>query len=137
VRSDCPISNRYAPEIARLAERFTARGMAFRLVYPDPSEPPRRSRATSATSATDAGAARPEHHAVALAGATVTPEAAVFRAGRMVYRGRIDDSWTGFGEGRPEPSSRDLEDVLEAIAAGRDTPPRTTPAVGCFIADLR
>src|SRR5438309_409921 len=38
-RSDCPISNRYAPEVERLYERFHDRGIDFWLVYVDPSEP--------------------------------------------------------------------------------------------------
>jgi hypothetical protein len=32
VRTDCPISNRYVPEIQRLSEKFAARGIQFRLV---------------------------------------------------------------------------------------------------------
>src|SRR5262245_50952697 len=36
VRSDCPISNRYAPEIQRLYQRYSSRGFEFRLVYPEP-----------------------------------------------------------------------------------------------------
>ena len=35
-RTDCPISNRYAPEVRRLFERFHERGVRFWLVYPDP-----------------------------------------------------------------------------------------------------
>jgi tetratricopeptide (TPR) repeat protein len=37
-RTDCPISNRYAPELRRLGERFARRGVFFRLVYADPTE---------------------------------------------------------------------------------------------------
>ncbi len=36
--TDCPISNRYAPEVRRIAEAFGAKGVVFRLVYPNPSE---------------------------------------------------------------------------------------------------
>ena len=36
--TDCPISNRYAPEVRRLAETFGAQGVVFRLVYPNPAE---------------------------------------------------------------------------------------------------
>src|SRR5581483_2466179 len=32
--TDCPISNRYAPEVRRLVERFGGQGVVFRLVYP-------------------------------------------------------------------------------------------------------
>src|SRR6202521_3151199 len=42
---DCPISNRYAPEIQRLTEKFGPRGVVFRLVYPNPAESPDAIRA--------------------------------------------------------------------------------------------
>src|SRR5690349_8988813 len=35
VRTDCPISNRYAPEIERLHQKYKPRGVAFWLVYPE------------------------------------------------------------------------------------------------------
>jgi len=35
VRTDCPIANRYAPELRRLQDRFVRGGVAFWLVYPD------------------------------------------------------------------------------------------------------
>src|SRR5947207_12423471 len=35
---ECPISNRYAPEIRRLNAKFSARGMKFWLVYPNADE---------------------------------------------------------------------------------------------------
>jgi len=77
---------------------------------------------------------------VRAAQATVTPEAAVFvgdRAGpRMVYRGRIDDRYVDFGRMRPEPRKRDLQEALQALAAGSTLTPRTTTAVGCSIAPL-
>src|SRR5688500_3173993 len=37
-RIDCPISNRYAPELKRLHERFARAGVQFWLVYADPTE---------------------------------------------------------------------------------------------------
>jgi len=83
----------------------------------------------------------PRHELVRLAGATVTPEVAVFVAHpsepRMVYRGRIDDRAVDFGRSRPEARTRDLADVLDALRAGRTLTPRTTTAVGCVIAELR
>src|SRR5262245_42153775 len=36
--TDCPISNRYAPEVRRLAEKFMRQGVVFRLVYPNPAD---------------------------------------------------------------------------------------------------
>ena len=40
VRTDCPISSRYAPELHRIAVEFHSRGVSFWLVYPDPTETP-------------------------------------------------------------------------------------------------
>src|SRR5258707_6985714 len=79
----------------------------------------------------------PQHELVRLAGATVTPEVAVFVAHpsgpRMVYRGRIDDRAVDFGRARPQPRTRDLADVLDALTAGRGpTPPTPTPAGGAL-----
>src|SRR5262245_23493745 len=39
-RYDCPISNRFAPEIRRLYESYHSRGVEFYLIYVDPKEQP-------------------------------------------------------------------------------------------------
>src|SRR6059036_2067562 len=36
--AECPISNRYAPEVQRLHDKFTRQGVAFWLVYPNTGE---------------------------------------------------------------------------------------------------
>src|ERR1700730_2192216 len=38
-RTDCPISNRYAPEVRRLHALFAPTAVTFWLVYPDGKEP--------------------------------------------------------------------------------------------------
>jgi hypothetical protein len=138
VRTDCPISNRYAPEVRRLWQVHAPRGAAFYLVYPDPGEPVADIRRSTKDFGYPFPALRdPEHRLVARTGATVTPEAAVYdAAGRMVYRGRIDDRWAGLGRPRAAPTRRDLDEVLAALLAGERMVPRTTRAVGCFIPEL-
>jgi hypothetical protein len=141
VRTDCPIANRYAPELRRLQDRFARQGVAFWLVYADPSETPEAIRRHQRDFGLAFHALRdPQHELVKATQATVTPETAVFVPGaagaRMVYRGRIDDRYVDFGRSRPAPTSRDLREVLQALAAGSTLTPRTTPAVGCFIAPL-
>ena len=137
--TDCPISNRYAPEVRRIAATFGAQGVAFRLVYPNPAEGTPAIRQHMAAFAY-AGAARalrdPEHALVKAAGATVTPEAAVFAGGRLVYRGRIDDRYVDLGKERPAPTQRNLEAALTAAIAGKPIAVRETQAVGCFLSDL-
>lgn len=137
VQTDCPISNRYAPEVKRLYDRFASQHIAFHLVYPDPSQSPERILAHLKLYSYPCAAIRDPHHVlVAKAGATVTPEAAVFVGPSLVYRGRIDDRFIEFGRARIEPSQRDLEAVLLRLAHGETVPFRTTQALGCFISDL-
>jgi hypothetical protein len=141
-RTDCPIANRFAPTLEQLRREFEPRGVRFSLVYVDPAEPAGAIRAHMSEYGLHAAALRdPRHTLVALSGATITPEAAVYVTGegppRLIYRGRIDDRFVDFGLARPQPSKHDLREVLEALLAGRTMMPHTTPAVGCVIADLR
>lgn len=138
VRSDCPISNRYAPEVRRIWSEFTERGVSFHLVYADPAEPVATIRRATEDFAYPFPARRdPEQRMVARVGATVTPEVAVFDAARrLVYRGRIDDRWASLGRPRAAPTRRDLVEVLEALVAGERLVPRTTRAIGCYIPRL-
>lgn len=139
VRTDCPIANRYAPEIRRLHQAFASRGVVFWLVYPDADESVEAIRAHLKDYDYPMAALRdPRHALVELSGATVTPEVAVFSAeGRQLYRGRIDDRFVAFGETRATATSHDLERALEAALGGRAVEPATLPAVGCFIPPLR
>ena len=139
IRTDCPISNRYAPEVRRLHDRFAKSGVTFWLVYPDPGESREIIRDHIKEYEYRLTVLRdPEHKLVKLSGVQVTPEAAVFLpSGRMVYRGRIDDRYVAFGKVRPVPTMRDLEQVLKAVLEGKQVTNKTTTAIGCFIPDLR
>ena len=137
--TDCPISNRYAPEVRRIAEAFGSKGVAFRLVYPNPSEDARAIREHMAAYSYEGvveAVRDPKLALVKFAGATVTPEAVVVAGGKVVYRGRIDDRYVDLGRERPAPTRRDLFDALTAILDGKPAPLAKTQAVGCFISDL-
>jgi hypothetical protein len=130
---DCPISNRYAPEIARLDKTYSPAGIRFWLIYPGPD--------------ITGAAAEQQCHAYALtspvgrdpnlklakrSGVKVTPEAAVYRPdGRLIYSGRIDDRFVDYGVKRPEPTCHDLEQVLQAVLKGEPLSFRRQAAVGC------
>lgn len=66
--------------------------------------------------------------------ATITPEVFVKSAeGRIVYSGRIDDTFYSLGKRRNVISSNDLDNALTQLMAHREiTHPKTT-AVGCII----
>jgi hypothetical protein len=135
---ECPISNRYAPEIRRLHDAFTARGVHFWLVFPDPADSPAIIRRHLQEFDYPVRALRDaEHELVTRAGATITPEAAVYDSrGQLAYRGRIDDRYIRLGLERPKASRKDLEAALSATLAGAPVSEPTTSAVGCYIADF-
>lgn len=138
VRTDCPISNRYAPEIQRIFQKYASQGIAFWLVYPDPdSAPADISRHVKEFQLALKPLRDPRHSLVKRAGVRVTPEAAVFTPdGREIYHGRIDDRTVDFGKDRPEPTRRDLQDALDAVLNGKPVPDSMTLAVGCYISEL-
>ena len=140
-RTDCPISNRYAPEVERLRAELQPKGVTFWLVFPDPKETAGAIRNHMREYGYGMEALRdPEHRLVDLTGVRVTPEAAIFvpapDAVHMVYRGRIDDRYLDFGSMRPEPTTHDVERVLNLVLSGGPVAYETTTAAGCFIPEI-
>ena len=135
VSVDCPISNRYAPEIRRLHTKFGDKGVKFWLVYPNADESSEDIAKHIKEYQYECGILRdPKHRLVKAAKVRVTPEAALFEhTGGMLYRGRIDNRVADFGRERPAPTERNLEDALEAALAGKPVPHAITKAVGCYI----
>lgn len=141
VRTDCPISNRYAPLLHRIHDEFASKGVTFWQVYVDPRQTAKAIQQHVQEYDYGFGALQdPKHEMVKLTGAQITPEVAVFvpaeSGQRMVYRGRIDDQYVAFGITRPAPTKHDLRDVLEKVTEGKPIQETTTKAVGCFISDL-
>lgn len=136
VRTDCPISNRYAPAIRRISAKYEGKA-AFWLVYPDKSESAEKIRQHEREYSYKLPALRdPQRTLVKLAQARVTPEVAVFDTSRhLTYHGRIDDSYQDLGRARHAPTTHELEDGIQAALDGH-TPPANAPGVGCFISDL-
>ena len=138
-RSDCPVSNQFAPEIRGLFEKLHPQGVEFYLVYVDPNEKPEAIREhLRQYEYPCTGLRDPEHSLVAQTGATVTPEAVVFDGDwRIAYRGRINDEYVEVGKSRTSSIRHDLQEAIEATLAGRPVAEPVTRAVGCYIGDLR
>jgi hypothetical protein len=138
VRTDCPISNRYAPELIRLYKEFSSRAV-FYLVYADPANTAGVIHQHMAEYGYTFRALRdPGHDLVRLAKARVTPEAAVFSVrGQLLYHGRIDNRYVDFGKSMPQPTKRDLEQALRSVMAGKPVQVASTSAIGCFLADVQ
>jgi len=137
VNPECPISNRYAPEIQRMAKAFEPKDATFWLVYPDPDLSTETIRKHLKEYGYSLRALRdPRHLLVKRSQAKVTPGAAVFRAdGRLVYHGRIDDRFVDFGKERFAPTERDLENAVKACLANKTVSRAVTKAIGCYIAE--
>jgi thiol-disulfide isomerase/thioredoxin len=138
VRTDCPISNRYAPLIQELSAKYRA-GAAFRLVFPDKNESPDKIRAYLDEYGYTLPALRDPGHVLAKqTGAKVTPEVAVLNAAReLVYRGRIDNRYPDFGKARRAATTHELADAIEAANKGLPVAASSVDGIGCFISDLK
>lgn len=137
VSVDCPIANRFLPELEEIGGRATAAGLPLVYVYASPFE-------------TDGAVS--EHHrsyrlrhppyrdpgfqvAQAL-GASLTPEAVLLRSdGSIAYRGRVNDQYSAPGQGRPSPARHDLAEAVAAHLEGGWSGVRGLPAVGCRFRD--
>jgi thiol-disulfide isomerase/thioredoxin len=136
VRTDCPISNRYAPLLQEMSKKY-AQQVLFRLVFPDRTESDDKIRHYLQDYGYQWPAIRDVDHAlVKKAMAKATPEAAVFDTkGELFYHGRIDNLYEHIGQSRHAATTHELAEAIEAASKGLN-PPVSTGAVGCFISDL-
>ena len=138
VMTDCPISNQFAPEMNRICSEYGKQGVNCYLAYVDPdlsSDTIRghlKDYSHSIKAINDA-----DHELVKLAEAEVTPEAALFDgAGKLAYRGRLNNFYAKLGTPRRQATQHDLRDALDAVLAGKAVENPRTQAIGCFIPDL-
>jgi len=139
--TDCPICNRYIPEIQGLENKFAPQHVVFWYVYPNVGETSAGVRQHEA----DYGAELhvlldPHHRLVNLTHAIITPEAAILipqrsdtAPFRVVYHGRIDNRYIQIGEQRPRPTQYDLEQAIEDVLQHRPVQTPDGPPVGCGI----
>jgi hypothetical protein len=143
IHPECPVSNRYVPELNRLYDEYKARGVRMWVVYSGGERIDELRDHRSRYRLRVPALVDPRFAIADRAGATMTAEAAVYRGEashqaewRLVYRGRIDDRAPRLGIWRAAPAIRDLADVLQRIDRGEELPFRATQAVGCYLKPL-
>ncbi len=138
VTNDCPISNKFLPEIGRICRDFSEDGVRCFMAYVDPTMTPEMIRSHQEEYSASLPAILDEQHElVKMAGATVTPESAVFdQNGDLVYLGRVDNFYAELGKPRRFATKHDLRDALTEVLAGKEVSEPRTKAVGCFIPSL-
>jgi thiol-disulfide isomerase/thioredoxin len=135
ITTDCPVGNSYVPEMNRIAEQYAARGVLTFAVFPNADV----SFSAAVNYARDYQFRFPvlldsDQDLVRLAGASVTPQAAILaQDGELMYRGRIDNRVENFGLQRQNATEHDVCDALDAILAGRHPRVQFTRSVGCAI----
>lgn len=138
VRTDCPVSNRYAPTIQRISAAHAGK-TAFWLVYPSKTESAEAIRKHERDYGYKIPALRdPRHALVRESQVQITPEVAVFDANKkLVYHGRIDNLYQDIGRARSAATTHELEDAISAALGGKSLAAGATQAVGCYISDLK
>lgn len=131
--TECPIGNRYAPEISRIVRDYKSQGITFHAIYAHETSAEvteyQRQYKLALGALLD-----PELKLAKLTGATITPEACILGPeGEVLYRGRIDDRAVKYGTVRLEPRVRDLRLALDAVLAGKPVAEKFTQAIGCYI----
>ena len=136
ILQDCPVSNRYAPEMARIVEDYKSKPVRFFLVYVDETasvkEIEQHGREFNLPGVPVIHDAR--HQLVAATGASITPEVAVVgQKGAIAYRGRIDNLYEALGRPRRIVTDHDLRNALDAVLQNKPIPVTRTSAIGCYI----
>jgi peroxiredoxin len=135
VATDCPVANSYVPEMNRVRDAYASRGVRVYAVQTDTTVPD----AAVAAYAKDYRYGfplllDPRQELVRLAGATITPQAAVLSPeGRVLYLGRIDNRVADFGKQRPQATEADLREALDEVLAGKAVTHPFTKSIGCAI----
>jgi hypothetical protein len=136
---ECPVSNSYAPEIQRICAAYEAKKITAFVVHADPDVTIEQAK----KHAKEFGLACPVlldpfHVLAKKAGVKMAPEVAVLGPEcKVLYRGRIDDWYAGYGKRRAEPTQRDLRNALDSILDGKAVATPTTKVIGCYLPEAK
>ncbi len=131
----CPVGKRFAPEIARIIDEYTPRGVSFILVNPMEQDDVGSMRAEIERHGFGRARYVPdaEKRFVDALDVQTTTEAFVIDAGRtLAFRGAIDDQY-GIGFAKDEASNLYLRPAIESVLAGTRPTIEAVWAPGCRI----
>ena len=129
--TSCPLSKKYLPTLAKLAESYSKRDVAWVLVNPQATDKIDQMRSAAKSLAGRAlYVPDPDGSLAHAVGALTTTDVIVLDAARtVVYHGAIDDQY-GIGYAVDAPRHRYLADALDALLAGEQPPVAATIAPG-------
>lgn len=130
----CPLSIKYGPRLAAMAEEYGPKGVRFVLVNVSDTDSRAQMR-EQARGLKWKGPYTPDAARAirgALAARTTTEVFVVDAARTLVYRGAVDDQY-GIGTALDRPRREYLRGALAAVLAGRSPEVRATWAPGCVV----
>jgi peroxiredoxin len=136
--TECPLAKLYGPKLAKLANEYAPRGVAFLGINSNQQD----SLTEIAAYARQHGIEFPllkdlENKVADQLSAQRTPEVFVLDANRIIrYRGRIDDQW-GIGYVKDQPQHTELKTALDELLEGKQVTVSKTDAIGCLIGRIR
>jgi hypothetical protein len=139
---ECQVANSYAPTLRRLATAWRGAPVALFHVFVDPGlgdegAPDALSRHASAFDLPGQLILDPQQAVATRFGVTRTPEAVVWTAAGLRYRGRIDDRWRAPGRSAERATSHDLAVAVAAALLEPSGAAVLTTAVGCALPEPR
>lgn len=128
----CPLTKKFAPELAKLEDDYAKRGVAFLYVNPTPSDDAGEQRAAAKQHGLNGPVVHDTDGRFAAAlGALTTTDVFVLDAARtLVYRGAVSDQY-GLGFAHDTPRVTYLCDALDAVLTGARPRIAATWAPGC------
>ena len=136
LREDCKICEYYTKDLNQFYEKYKNEQLHFTGIFPNFSSKPKKIE----TFKKKYNIAFPLKHdyfktLTKKMGATVTPEIVIYNhtLGKIIYQGRIDNTYFSLGKKRTVTTTAELAQVLDAISTGKPIPDFDAPAVGCFI----
>ncbi|MCW5936533.1 MAG: redoxin domain-containing protein [Fimbriimonadaceae bacterium] len=136
---DCPISNRFTPEYTRIQGAYEPKGVRFFRVLLDDSVTKEEIDAHAKEFKLNfPGFMDPKLELVKKLAISVTPEVAIIGPdGTMLYRGRLNETYSDHGRFKEGTVRQDVREALDEILAGKPVSVPLTQAIGCGIPDIQ
>ena len=137
LHDECIISQFYTPQLSEYYNQYHSKKIGFVGYFPNFSSKPARIKAFGEKYRLEFPLKQDYYKDwTKKFGITITPEVAVWdhRSDRLLYRGRIDDSYVRVGKRKQHPQHEDLKAIIESWLSGH--PPTSTietKSIGCFI----
>src|SRR5688572_13546650 len=113
---ECVISQFYTPLLSEYHEEYKNKRVGFIGYFPNQASKSERIEAFAKTYKIDFPLKQDQNKVLAKQfGVTVTPEVAVWdhKSEKLLYRGRIDDSYVRVGKRKYHPQHADLKDIID------------------------